>query len=220
MKAMLLAAGLGKRLRPLTQTTPKPLLRVGSKRLIEYQIENLVAAGITEIVINLHHLADQIESFLGDGRALGVQIEYSREPDLLETGGGIKQALAQLGDDPFIVVSADTYIEFDFSRLPSVLPSGCLGCLLMTNNPAHHPVGDFAIAADGVLQAAGECLTYTGTAVLAPDLVSGEPDGAFALRKVFDEAIAAGRLRGMKHDDYWCDVGTLERLEAVRAYLN
>jgi MurNAc alpha-1-phosphate uridylyltransferase len=219
MKAMLLAAGLGKRLRPLTEATPKPLLQVGARSLIEYQIENLVRAGITDIVINLHHLGHQIQALLGDGRAHGVQIEYSIEPELLETGGGIRKALPLLGEDPFVVVSADTYIEFDFGKLPRALPAGCLGCLLMTQNPAHHPDGDFAIDAAGVLLAEGDCLTYTGTAVLSPDLVSGEPDGPFALRKVFDAAIAAGRMRGLRHDGYWCDVGTLERLEAVQAYI-
>ena len=132
MKAMLLAAGLGKRLRPITDTTPKPLLEVRGKSLIEHHLERLQIAGIQDVVINLHHLGDQIKTRLGDGRQFGVNIRYSFETELLETGGGIKKALPLLGDSPFLVISADTYLDFDLGRLPKALPTGMLGLLVMT----------------------------------------------------------------------------------------
>jgi len=220
VKAMLLAAGLGKRLRPITDRIPKPLLKAGDRTLIEHQLENLRKAGVLEVVINLHHLGDQIVDKLGDGSACGVSIDYSRETELLETGGGIKQALPMLGDEPFLVVSADTYIEYDFSRLPPTLPDDCLGCLLMTDNPAHHPEGDFAIGDDGVLLSEGNCYTYTGIGVLAPDLVRDESLTAFKLRKVWDEAIADGRMTGIRHQGFWCDVGTEERYLELQKHLS
>ena len=220
MKAMLLAAGLGKRLRPVTDLTPKPLLVAGERTLIEHQLVRLAAAGITEIVVNLHHLGDQIREKLGDGAAYGVDIEYSPEPVLLETGGGFKKALPILGDKPVAIVSADTYINFDFARLPEDLADGCLGCLVMTMNPPHHPKGDFSMTEDGVLGTESVTYTYTGIGVLSPEIVRHVKDDIFMLRRVFDEAIAAGRLIGKLHDGYWCDVGTEERYLDLQKHLS
>lgn len=219
MKAMLLAAGLGKRLRPITDTIPKPLLNVGGKSLIEHQLERLREAGIQDVVINLHHLGDQIRSKLGDGSRLGVNIRYSIESELLETGGGIKKALPMLGDSPFLVTSADTYLDFDLGLLPNELPAGMLGLLVMTHNPEHHPDGDYALDENSLLQLEGDKLTYTGVGMLHPDLVRDVPDSVFMLRKVFDEAVRGGKFRGIKHDGYWCDVGTEARLGQLREKL-
>lgn len=224
MKAMVLAAGRGTRLRPLTLETPKPLLEAGQKTLIEYQLEKLKKAGITEVVINLHHLGDKIEEQLSDGSEFGLKIIYSREDELLETGGGILHALPILGEEPFVCVSGDTYSEFDFRLLPASLPTGSLGVMVMTRNPPHHPKGDFHIGEDGVLELADHqtnqpTVTYAGVAVFSPELVQGEKEKAFALRQVFDKAIEAGSMRGIYFDGYWCDVGTVERLEELRSYL-
>ena len=219
MKAMLLAAGRGERLRPLTNTTPKPMLIAGGQTLIEHQLARLKNAGITDVVVNLHHLGDQIRTKLRDGAGMGMSIAYSVEPDLLETGGGILHALPLLGRSPFVVVSADTYIDFDLGRLTGTLLGDCLGCLVMTRNPPHHEDGDFSINADGLLANSTGKLTYTGTGLLAPALVGNEKLRAFKLREVFDEAIHAGKLQGIFHDGYWCDVGTVERLEDLRKYL-
>lgn len=216
MKAFLLAAGRGERLRPLTDSTPKPLLDIGGTTLIEHQLEKLVQVGISEVVINLRHLGNQIQSKLGDGRAYGIRIEYSVETQKLETGGGIKNALSKLGDEPFLVVSADTYTDHDYSLLISGLPDLSLGLLLMTGNPVHHLEGDFAIDTNGVLRFEGEKYTYTGIAVLSPELVRNVPEQSFTLRKVFDQAISDRRLHGILHTGYWCDVGTIERLQALR----
>ena len=216
MNAILLAAGRGERLRPLTDTTPKPLLDIGGTTLIEHQLGKLVQAGISEVVINLRHLGNQIQSKLGDGRAYDLRIEYSVESQRLETGGGIKNALSILGDEPFLVVSADTYTDYDYSLLISGLPDLSLGLLLMTDNPVHHLAGDFAIDTDDVLQFEGQKYTYTGISVLSPELVRNVPEQSFTLRKVFDQAISDRRLHGTLHDGYWCDVGTSERLQALR----
>lgn len=216
MKAMVLAAGLGKRLRPLTDSLPKPLLEVSGKPLLVWHLLNIKRAGIREVVINVHHLAQQIQSVIGDGREFDLDISYSVEPKLLETGGGIKHALPLLGDAPFLVVSADTFIEFEFSALVEPLPEQILGKLLMTKNPTHHPEGDFAIAEAGRLAHQGDRQTYTGIGVLRPDLVSAVEDNSFALRQVFNPAIDTGLMLGVSHPGYWCDVGTLERLESLR----
>lgn len=221
---MILAAGLGKRLRPLTDQVPKPLLQAGGKTLIEHQLENIRAAGITEVVINTHHLSGQFEPLLGNGAQYGVSIAYSHERELLETGGGIKRALSLLGDEPFLVVSADTYIEFDFRKLLKDLPVGIEGRLLMTVNPPHHPRGDFALENNGVLMLSGDkhsgsMLTYTGIGVMSAALITRGSETRFALRRVFDESIAAGCMQGLAHHGYWCDVGTQDRLAQLRLRL-
>ncbi len=220
MKAMLLAAGFGKRLRPLTLSTPKPLLPVADRPLIFYQIENLIAAGVTELVVNLHYLGDQIEQAIVKAD-FDIDVTFSRESVILETGGGIKSALPLLGQQPFICVSADTYIDYDFTQLPDTLPSGCLGAMLMTANPQHHPVGDFVLDDAGWLHLADgrPTLTYTGVAVFSPALVSAVSAAAFPLREVFDTTIGAGQMMGLRHQGYWCDVGTPDRLAALRAHV-
>ncbi|MBT5154393.1 MAG: nucleotidyltransferase family protein [Gammaproteobacteria bacterium] len=220
MKAMLLAAGLGKRLMPITNTTPKPMLEVAGKPLIEHHLERLRKAGIEEVIINVHHLGGQIQEKLGDGTRLGVKIQYSVEAQLLETGGGIKKALPMLGDSPFLVASADTYLDFDLGRLPNKLPSGMLGLLVMTNNPEHHPEGDYASGDNSILQLDGDLLTYTGTGILHPDLVRDVPKTVFMLRQVFDDAVRGGKFLGIEHDGYWCDVGTESRLKLLRKKLD
>lgn len=218
MKAMLLAAGLGKRLRPMTDSLPKPLLPVAGRTLIDLQISRLKAAGITDFVINVHHLGHVIEERLGDGSAHGVSISYSREAVLLETGGGIRKALDLLGDEPFAVISADAYIEFDFNRLPRVLSPGSLGCLVMVDNPGHHPDGDFSLE-DGWLGHGSDTRTYTGVGVLTPEFIGLGTGEAFKLREVFDLTISEGRLEGILHDGYWCDVGTAERYKELQKHL-
>ena len=219
MKAMILAAGLGKRLRPLTDTVPKPLLEAGGKTLIEHQLDRIRSAGITDVVINTHHLATQFEPKLGNGTRYGLSIQYSHELERLETGGGIKRALPLLGSDPFLVVSADTYIDFDFEKLLNELPPTMDGRLLMTNNPPHHPTGDFAIDESGLLRLHGDQMTYTGIGIMSASLVGRVSEQAFALRRVFDESIEAGALQGIMHHGYWCDVGTVERLADLRERL-
>ena len=221
MKAMLLAAGLGKRLRPLTRTRPKPLLDAGGKPIIVWQLERLAQAGIREVVVNLHHLGEQISDLLGDGSQFGLQLAYSREEKILETGGGVKRALPLLGDAPFLCVNADIYIEFDYAELLDKLDAGCLGCLLMTANPPWHPEGDFVLDDDGWLHeaASGPALTYTGVAVCSPHLLQDESAEAFPMRRVFDQAVAAGQIRGIHYNGYWCDAGTEERLAELREYL-
>ena len=210
MKAILLAAGMGKRLQPLTDKIPKPLLPVGDKSLIEHHLYRLSSLGVTDIVINLRHLGHMIKEALGAGDRYGVRIAYSEETQLLETGGGIKNALPLLGEDPFLVVSSDTYIEYD-DQLPNYeLASESLGCLLMVDNPEHHEQGDFSLQ-DGRLGYSGPKRTYSGTSILTPDLVRGVADDSFTLRTVFDTAIDQGRLEGLYYPDYWCDVGTEAR---------
>ncbi len=224
MKAMVLAAGFGTRLRPLTLETPKPLLQAGGRPLVEYQLDKLRDAGVKEVVVNVHHLGKKIEQTLGDGSRFGLRISYSRESELLETGGGIVKALpllAEQGDEPFLCISGDTYSEFDFGALPDSLPDGCLGVMVMTDNPLHHSSGDFRLTEKGLLALADSedgsaALTYTGIAMLSPGLFTGEQERAFPLRRVFDKHIAAGMIRGIHFEGYWCDVGTIERLDELR----
>lgn len=225
MKAMVLAAGKGKRMRPLTETVPKPLLEVAGQPLIEWQIQRLAKAGIRELVVNLHHLGEQIEERLGDGADLGVAITYSREEALLETAGGIGQALPQLGSEPFIVCNADVWSDFDFQQLPEVgLPDGRLAHLVMVPNATHHPVGDFWLGSNGVLSATGGDsmtddkaswlgkYTYAGIALLSPALFHDLPAGPQPLAPLLLKAMAAGKVSGQLFEGEWVDVGTPERL--------
>ncbi len=219
MKAMLLAAGLGTRLRPLTDHLPKPLLQVDDATLIEHHLRRLRHAGFQDVVINLHYLGHLIEKKLGNGSQWGLRIQYSREDDLLETGGGIKAALNMLGDGPFAVVSADVYMDFDYSQLPRDLAKGSQGCLVMVPNPPHHPNGDYGLQS-GQLTHSGNRMTYSGISVLMPDILEAVDLKVFPLRRVFEEAIKAGRLSGMAYAGYWCDVGTLERYEDLKKHLS
>lgn len=218
MKAMILAAGKGKRLLPLTESCPKPLIQAGGKPLIVYHIEKLKACGITEIVINVHHLGQQIINRLGTGEDWGVTLTYSQEQNLLETGGGICTALPLLDHSPFILVNGDVWTDFDFKMLPKTIES--LGYLILVDNPSHHPGGDYTLTAEGRLGAPGEVTgqtyTYSGIAVLDPNLFKGcEANVPFKLSTLFDNARFAKRLEGRHYSGEWTDVGTLERLAAL-----
>lgn len=221
---MILAAGFGKRLRPLTGRLPKALVEVGGKPLIEHHIEKLAAAGIRELVINVSWLGEQLERRLGEGGRLGVDIRWSREPEPLETGGGIRQALALLGSRPFVLVSADVWSDYDYGCLPRTLKDGADAHLLLVPNPPHHPGGDYRLTADGRVRGAetGEpSLTFSGIAVVAPALVQEFPAGApFPLRDALASALARDAVRGEVHDGRWSDVGTPERLADLRATLD
>ncbi|MBZ9784707.1 nucleotidyltransferase family protein [Pseudomonas sp. REP124] len=219
MKAMILAAGKGERMRPLTLTTPKPLVRAGGVPLIEYHLHALAAAGFTEIVINHAWLGQQIEDYLGDGSRYGVSIQYSAEGEPLETGGGIFRALPLLGDDAFVVVNGDIWTDYDFSVLHQ--PIVGLAHLVLAENPAHHPSGDFQLV-DGQVQDGQPDttnLTYSGIAVLHPQLFEGCSAGAFKLAPLLRAAMANGQVSGERLNGRWVDVGTHERLAEAEALI-
>ncbi len=213
MKAMILAAGRGERMRPLTDHTPKPLLAVRGRPLIEYHILALAAAGIRELVINHAHLGEQIVAALGDGRRFGIHIRYSPESPALETGGGIFRALSLLGDAPFVVVNGDVWSDYDFARLPSE-PEG-LAHLVLVDNPPHHPEGDFVLRGGRVQAQGGKKLTFSGIGVYRPQLFSGCRPGVFPLTPLLRAAMARAQVSGEHYTGIWCDVGTPERLRAL-----
>lgn len=213
MKALVLAAGRGERLRPLTDHTPKPLLRVRDKPLLVWQLEALARAGVSEVVINLAHLGGQIEAALGTGRTLGLRLQYSHEPPgALEAAGGIRLALPLMGDAPFILANADVWTDFDFGTLPRE-PRG-LAHLVLVPNPDHHPAGDFCLENDSVALVGASRLTYAGLAVYRPALFAGiEPGTRAPLAPLLREAIVRGAVSGTLFEGRWMDVGTLARLE-------
>ncbi|UUY08967.1 nucleotidyltransferase family protein [Pseudomonas sp. J452] len=219
MKAMILAAGKGERLRPLTLHTPKPLVRAGGVPLIEFHVRALAAAGFRELVINHAWLGQQIEDYLGDGARFGLSIRYSAEGEPLETGGGIFRALPLLGDAPFLVVNGDIWCDFDFAQVRR--PLAGLAHLLLVDNPAHHPSGDFHLQDGRVSDAvAGQpSLTYSGIAVLHPQLFAGCQPGAFKLAPLLRRAMADGQVAGEHFHGRWVDVGTHERLAEVEQLL-
>lgn len=222
MKAMILAAGRGQRMRPLSDGTPKPLLPVGGKPLIVWQIERLTAAGIREIVINHAHLGAQIEAALGDGARFGAQIRYSPEAEALETAGGIRQALPLLGDAPFLVVSADIYCECDYRALLDHAPlaDDALACLWMVANPPWHPEGDFALREGRLHLAGAPRLTYANFGRFRPEMFADVAPGAkLPLRPLLDVAIPAGRIQGAWLDAMWENLGTPAQLAALDARL-
>lgn len=221
MRAMILAAGLGTRMRPLTLTTPKPLLTAAGKPLIVYHIERLVAAGVKRIVINHAWLGDQIEAALGAGKAFGVELLYSRESEPLETAGGIRQALpllADRADDSFLVINGDVFSDLDPEALGNIeLTAQCDAHLLLVDNPSWHSGGDFHLSANGKVSSQGEPkLTFAGIsrlrASLFTDLVSGE---SAALAPLLRQAMGLGRVHGSCLNAYWDDIGTPERLNAL-----
>ncbi len=218
MKAMILAAGRGKRLRPLTDHTPKPLLPVAGKPLIEYHIEALAAAGIRELVINHAHLGARVEQALGDGDRWGVRITYSPETEALGTGGGICNALPLLGSQPFIVVNGDIWTDYDFGSLR--LAADKLAHLVLVANPAHHPAGDFSLADGRVLDKGPVRWTFSGVGVYTPELFRGCQPGAFPLAPLLREMMGAGRVSGEFFEGQWIDVGTQERLDELEEMLN
>jgi N-acetyl-alpha-D-muramate 1-phosphate uridylyltransferase len=219
MRAMLLAAGRGERMRPLTDHCPKPLLPVAGKPLIAWHLERLAAANITEVVINLSWLGEMIVDKLGDGSAYGVRIQYSREPwPALETGGGLLQALPLLGDDSFLLVNGDVFTDVDFASLK--IDSQDLAQLVLVPNPDHHPQGDFWLSRSNRIEIGGsERLTYSGIAVLHPELFRGATPGRFPLLPWLLRAREAGRLGGQKHLGKWLDIGTPARLAELDAAL-
>jgi len=215
MKAMILAAGKGERMRPLTLHTPKPLVPAAGKPLIEYHLEALAKAGFTEVVINHAWLGAQIEAHLGDGQRFGLSIRYSPEGEPLETGGGIYQALPLLGDAPFVLVNGDIWTDYDFAALRQPLPG--LAHLVLVDNPGHHGRGDFRLQGEQVVDGddAPGTLTFSGISVLHPALFEGCQAGAFKLAPLLRQAMAAGRVSGERFAGQWVDVGTLERLADV-----
>ena len=211
MRALILAAGRGVRMRPLTDHTPKPLLSVGGHPLIEYHIRALAAAGFRELVINHAHLGGQIEQALGDGHRLGVEIAYSPEPPgALETGGGIFKALPLLGTGPFLVVNGDIWTDFDFTSLPRE-PRG-LAHLVLVDNPPQHPEGDFCLRDGVVSQSDGRRLTFSGIGVYRAELFADCRPGAFPLAPLLRQAMDRGAVSGERYGGLWSDVGTPERL--------
>jgi N-acetyl-alpha-D-muramate 1-phosphate uridylyltransferase len=219
MKAILLAAGRGERLRPLTDTRPKPLIEVGGRPLIAWHLAALARAGIREVVINLSWLGAQLRAALGDGAAFGVRIHYSEEgPVPLETGGGILRALPLLGPAPFVVVNADTWTDIDFGRLS--LPSPAHALLVMVANPPQHPRGDFSLQDGRLGLGENERYTYSGVGLYRPELFHGCQDGRFPLLPLLTRAIEAQRLYGQLHSGAWSDVGTPARLAELRERLS
>ncbi|MBV2158151.1 nucleotidyltransferase family protein [Achromobacter denitrificans] len=224
MRAMILAAGRGERMRPLTDRLPKPLLSVGGKPLIVWHLQRLAAAGIRDIVINHAWLGHEIERALGDGGEYGVRIRYSAEASALETAGGIAQALPLLGDAPFLVVNGDVWCDWDPGLAPGLgrtLPPGG-AWLLLVDNPVQHPAGDFHLAADGLVHAQGEPrLTFAGIGVYHPSLFSDVVRGTAApLAPLLRQAMARGLARGARHEGRWTDVGTPQRLADLDAELD
>lgn len=202
-------------MRPLTLTTPKPLIRAAGVPLIEYHIRALARAGFTEIVINHAWLGQQIEDYLGDGSQFGVSIQYSPEGEPLETGGGIFRALPLLGDEPFLVVNGDIWTDYDFAALRQTIAG--LAHLVMVDNPEHHTTGDFTLV-DAQVQdrePGSQALTYSGIAVLHPQLFAGCTAGAFKLAPLLRKAMADGQVSGEHLQGQWVDVGTHERLAEV-----
>ncbi|MEY6432592.1 N-acetylmuramate alpha-1-phosphate uridylyltransferase MurU [Thioalkalicoccus limnaeus] len=213
MKAMILAAGRGERMRPLTDKTPKPLLKAGGKSLIEHRIERLAAAGFEDLVINHAHLGAQIAAALGNGRRWGIRIRYSPEEQALETGGGIFRALRWLGPGPFVVVNADIWTDFDFRRLRRA-PAG-LAHLVLVPNPSQHPQGDFALSAGRVRYDGTPRYTFSGIGLYRPELFAGCRPGAFPLAPLLRAAMDRGQVEGELHAGRWFDIGTPERLHAL-----
>lgn len=227
MKAILLAAGRGERMRPLTDTVPKPLLRAGGRSLIEWQVLRLVAAGITDIVVNVSHLGEQIVAALSDGARLGARIVYSREAIALETAGGIALALPLLGAGPFLAVNADIYCELDyrgFAPAIALLQDGAserLAHLVLVDNPAHHTAGDFVLGPQGRLASgASGRLTFSGIGVYRPELFAGIRAGERrALGPMLYAAIDQGHVYGEHFLGRWMDIGTPQRLHELQALL-
>ena len=217
MKTIILAAGRGERMQPLTNTTPKPLLKAGGKRLIEHTIEALVDAGFNDIVINYAHLGEQFPSALGDGSRYNATIQYSNElAGRLETAGGIANALPLLGDEPFLVVNGDIWTDYPFHQLQAISLNSDLLChLVLVNNPEHNPTGDFALNS-GLLMASGEQkFTYSGVGVYHPALFVGLKPEPKPLKPLLMKAIEAQQASGEIYTGQWSDIGTVERLEAL-----
>jgi MurNAc alpha-1-phosphate uridylyltransferase len=215
---MLLAAGRGERMRPITDSVPKPLVKVGGRALIDWHLAALARAGIRDVVINLSWLGEQLRGALGDGHEFGVRISWSEEgPVPLETGGGIFRALPELGRAPFLVVNADIWTDIDFGRL--TLGPAALAHLVLVPNPPHHPRGDFGLEDGRIVEREHERLTYSGVGVYRPEFFAGCTAGRFPLLPLLKRAIAAQQVSGEEHRGQWCDVGTPERLARLESRL-
>lgn len=211
-----MAAGRGERMRPITDTLPKPLVPVAGKPLIGYHLERLAAVGVREVVINLSWLGERIRAALGDGRDYGLSIAYSEEgPVPLETGGGIFKALPLLGSGPFLVVNGDTWSDIDYGHL--ALGDDAHGRIMLVPNPAHNTRGDFGLEGDVVVDRVVDRFTYSGVGVYRPEFFAGCSPGKFPMLPLMKRAIASRLLRGELHCGEWCDVGTPERLAALDA---
>jgi N-acetyl-alpha-D-muramate 1-phosphate uridylyltransferase len=217
MRAMILCAGRGERMRPLTDATPKPLLAVGGKALVAWTLERLVRAGVMEFVVNHAHLGEQIEAALGDGSRFGASIRYSPEREALETAGGIANALPLLGESPFLVVNGDIWCDFDYKALASrALDPATLAHLVLVPNPPQHPDGDFTLSGERVLADTGDRLTFSGIGIYRPALFAGVPRGTKAkLAPLLRAAIGQRAVTGETFAGEWHDVGTPERLAAL-----
>jgi len=217
MKALILAAGYGKRMLPLTEKLPKPLLEVRGKPLVVYHIENLVRAGIEEIVVNLAHLGHKIEEALGDGSQFGARIEYSHEgKEPLETGGGMTKALPLLGEDPFLLVNGDIFCDFDFQNFAN-LKEGMDAHLVLVDTPDFKDTGDFTLDDDSFVSLQEPCdLTYAGIALYHPRILDGAIVEKFSIVPRLKEAISAKKVIGTYHPGEWSDVGTPDRLMAIQ----
>tara|TARA_R110000772_G_scaffold170799_2_gene282776 strand:- start:30775 stop:31485 length:711 start_codon:yes stop_codon:yes gene_type:complete len=223
MKAMILAAGLGARMRPLTDHCPKPLLRAGGRPLIDFHLANLAAAGVSEVVVNCSWLADQVQDYLGSANGYGLRIHLSREEQPLETAGGIVQALPYLDSDddaPFLLVNGDVWTDFDFSCLLNCRPQAAH--LVLIENPPHHPSGDFALTDAGLVTEddLGPRHTFSGISVWRPSMFRGLAQGQRALKPLMQSAIASGGLSGELFQGHWWDIGTPQRLADLDDFLS
>ncbi len=224
MKAMILAAGFGERLRPLTERTPKPLLQVGGKALIQYHIERLAEIGVREIVINTSWLGDQVEAYVGDGSRFGVRVQWSRESEPLETGGGIRAALPLLGAAPFLVINGDIWSDYPLERLVKREWSEELDAhLVLVPNPQHHVKGDFELNANNRVcyKTGGSAYTFSGISVMRPEIFALYPSASekFAIRDVLANGIKGGYVSGELYTGDWWDVGTVEQLQSLDTLL-
>ena len=219
-KALIFAAGFGKRLAPLTEKTPKPLIEIAGKPMIQYHIERLVSAGISDLVVNTHWLADQIQEVLGDGSSMGARIHWSHEPVILDTGGGMKNALPLLGADPFLVVNADIWTDYPFANLLEHQIDDQGAHLVLVPNPSQYAKGDFHMAESGqlVFDSSMPRYTYAGIGLYSRGFISDFPNAnpAFPLLEPLKAGIAANKVSAELYQGIWEDIGTLARLEAVR----
>jgi MurNAc alpha-1-phosphate uridylyltransferase len=217
---MILAAGRGERMRPLTLVSPKPLLEAGGAPLIVHHLRALAGAGFEDVVVNLSWLGMQIREALGDGGRHGLRIHYSEEgPEPLETGGGIFRALPLLGAGPFLVLNGDTWSDIPYGDLRERLAARDLAHLVLVPNPSHNPGGDFVLERGRIVESAGERLTFSGTGIYRADLFDGCRDGAFKLAPLLRAAARDGRVSGELHAGAWLDIGTPERLAELDARL-
>ena len=218
MKAMILAAGYGKRLRPLTDHTPKPLVPVGGKPLVVHHLEKIAKTGIRDVVINLGHLGSKIPEALGNGSQWGLSIEYSNEgPEPLETGGGMAKALPLLGTETFLLINGDVWCDLDFNTIPKTLESNDQALLYLIPRPQWRDRGDFALEKDRVIESENPQFLYSGIALYHPSILDGAKVEKFSIVTRLKKAISANRVAGVLHSGAWDDVGTPERLQSIQA---